>query len=233
MAHWVLVLAVLVACKKKEEEPAPEPAPKSPSVGHSVTKVPDEPTAQAPAGSGSGSAPAHHEAAPADAAVTIDAPVYGGDGSPASRDSRGHIVPPGGPVFTGRGPECTDKIDHCLREGVYFSVGALVAGKLYRATPVFEFEGKWYNWFGRSESVDTAYKTKVAKAGELRAGDPVIWFIEDTKQWVSSEYDALTSSRWEAGIIESVSGATFRVKGWDRPVAIESARKLTERRKGS
>jgi hypothetical protein len=49
-------------------------------------------------------------------------------------------------------------------------------------------------------------------------------------KWLASEHDALTSSRWEVGVIDSVSGNTFKVLGWPDPVPIDTARVITERK---
>ena len=108
----------------------------------------------------------------------------------------------------------------------------LVAGKLYRATPVYEFEGKWYNWRGKEEDFAMRFKTKVGTRDTLHAGDPVIWFIDEnaSKKFVDNPYDALTSSRWEAGVIESVGADKIRVQGWTYgAVPIDTTRIIVEK----
>ena len=220
--RWVLiVLCVVAACKKKQPEAEAEAAPAKTS-GHSSTKTSDE------------AAQGTTAEAPQDAGVAVDAALYGGNGKPAYRDEKGHVHGPGGSVYMGRGPECTDKIDHCLRPGVWFAVGDLQPGKLYRATPVFELENKWWT-FREDEMTDhqALFKTKVVEQpSELQAGSPVIWLIEQnsSNKWLNSEHDALTSSRWEAGVIESVGASTFRVQGWANPVPFDTARVITDRR---
>jgi len=234
--HWAAVLlGLLIACKKKDQEPEPAPMPTAPSVGHSSTKIADveEPThgsdMRAVHGSGTGT--------PVDAGEAVDAPLFGGNGQPAGRDKNGHVRGPGGPLFMGRGPECTDKLDHCLREGVWFAVGNVQRGKLFRATPVFELEDKWWKFDGTEEdNFETAFKTKVVeKPEELKAGSPVIWLIDDNskRKWVNSEHDALTSSRWEAGVIERVGGDSFNVYGWPAGIPIDTARVIVQQKKRS
>lgn len=233
-----LVLILFAACKPKQE-PEPEPTPSGPPArGMSVTKMedPGEETDDGGAGrlenaSGRAGGSEGPTASGASDAGTVDAARFGGDGSPAHRDEEGRIRGPGGPVFMGRGDECNAERDHCLREGVWFAVGNLVAGKLYRAVPVFEFEDKWYNWRGKEESFAMRFKTKVGTRQTLHAGDPVIWFIDEnaSKKFVDNEYDALTSTRWEAGVIESIEGDQIRVKGWTYGmVPIDTTRVILE-----
>jgi hypothetical protein len=228
--RWAAIgLCLLIGCKKQEEPPPP--APTTPSVGHARIKpLPGEEEQ----GSGSGSAVAH---APGDAGGTADAPMYGGNGKPAGRDANGRVRGPGGPLFMGHGPECTEKTDHCLREGTWFAVGNVQKGKLFRATPVFEFEDKWWKFDGAEiDNFETAFKTKIVeKPEELKAGSPVIWLIDDNshRKWVNSEHDAATTSRWEAGVIERVSGATFTVYGWPGAIPNETARVIVQQKKRS
>lgn len=224
--RWVLIVvwfAFAVGCKKKQAEPEAAPAPSTPSVGHSSTQVSAEAETE------------HHAAeAPDDAGAVADAPLYGGNGKPAYRDEQGHVHGPGGPVYMGRGVECTDKVDHCLRPGVWFATAKVQPGKLYRATPAFELEGKWWS-FREDEVTDyqALFKTKVVEsASELQPGSPVVWLIDQnsSSKFLNSEHDALTSSRWEVGVIDSVSGNTFKVLGWPDPVPIDTARVITERK---
>jgi hypothetical protein len=223
--RWAaLVLCLFVACKQKEPEPEPAPAAAAPSVGHSSTKIRDR-------------AKPREERSGAKSAEADNKKHYGGDGKPAYRDERGEVHGPGGPIFMGRGPECTDKLDHCLRDGVWFAVGNVQQGKLYRATPVFEFEDKWWTFRGK-EASDWAmlFKTKIVEsASELSPGSPVIWLVAENSstKWLSSEYDALTSSRWEAGVIESVGTDSLKVYGWPNPVPIDTVRVIVDQKKSS
>lgn len=230
--RWVaVVLCFVVACKKKEPEPEATP-PATPSVGHSKTKITAD---ESPSEDHTAEKPRAAAEAPANAGgERPDAQLYGGNGQPAYRDENGRVRGPGGPAYMGRGVDCTDKIDHCLRDGVWFAVGNVQAGKLYRATPVFELEGTW--WTFREKEVDdwqTLFKTKVVEsASELTAGSPVIWLIEanSSAKWLNSEHDALTSSRWEAGVIESVGSTSFKVMGWHLPVPNDTARVIVDRK---
>jgi hypothetical protein len=132
----------------------------------------------------------------------------------------------------GKGPECTDKIDHCMRPNVWFACGKIVPGRLYRAVPVFEFEGSWYNYREKREEFSVLFKTKVVEnlADEVRVGQPIVWLIEDNieKKWVRSEWEALTSSRWECAIVESVAADSFKVKGWGYGIPADTARAIIE-----
>jgi hypothetical protein len=250
MGRLAIVLFVFaVGCKKQDEQAAEPELTATPSRGYSVTKMKgsaedgedahgdkdgdggsgDGATRAAVAGTGaSASGPLD---AGAGAAPTADAALFGGNGTPAHRDDEGRIRGPGGPVFMGRGPECNAERDHCMREGVWFAVDNLVAGKLYRATPMFELEDKWYTWRGKEESFAMRFRTKVGTKQTLRAGDPVIWFIDEnaSKKFVDNEYDALTSSRWSAGVVEAVEGDNIRVKGWTYGmVPIDTTRVILE-----
>jgi hypothetical protein len=248
MVRLTILLLLVVACKKKEE-PAPDPMPigEAPR-GHSVTTIKGSGEETEP-GSGDGSASGtgrfeklgsagasnddNVKATNAKLDAGIDAAPAGGNGSPPYMDDEGHLHGPGGPVFMGRGAECNAERDHCMREGVWFAVGNLVAGKLYRAVPVYEYEKKWYNWRGKEESFEMRFRTKVATRELLKAGDPVIFFIDEnaSKKFVDNEFDALTSSRWEAGVVESVGSDKIRVKGWTYgAVPIDTTRVIVERK---
>jgi hypothetical protein len=77
------------------------------------------------------------------------------------------------------------------------------------------------------------FKTKVGTKDKIRSGDPIIWFIDEnaSHKFVDNEYDALTSSRWEAGVVESVGGDKIRVKGWTYgAVPIDTTRVIIERK---
>lgn len=256
MSRLVMLLLLVSACKKKETQ-APDPQPAgsaaAPSRGMSVTKVKgsgdtDEPEGGSggrlaaaldrAAGSDTGDTPAptNTPPAPVDAGAAASAPedakqTYGGDGSPPYIDDAGYVKGPGGPLFMGRGAECNAERNHCLREPAWFAVGNLVAGKLYRAVPIFEFEKKWYNWRGKEEDFAMRLRTKVGTKETLRVGEPVIWFIDEnsSRKFVFNDYDAHTSSRWEAGVIESISGDKIRVKGWTYgAVPIDTTRIVVE-----
>src|ERR1041384_5384796 len=149
MRAFLLVLVLAVGCKKNPE-PAPDPTPTGPPPsGHSVTQIKDD----------DGSGKAHTGSGEA----TVDASLYGGNGKAAYRDDQGHLHGPGGPIFMGRGVEGTDKINHCLRDGVWFAVGNCKAGSLYRATRVFEFEDKWWSFRKDEPDYQMLLKTKVTK----------------------------------------------------------------------
>ena len=116
-------------------------------------------------------------------------PSGGGNGSPPYNDDDGHLHGPGGPVFMGRGGECTAERNHCQRDPAWFAVGNLVAGKLYRAVPVFEYNGKWHNWRGKEEDYARLLRTKVGTKDTLLPGQPVVWFVdESSKKFVDTEY---------------------------------------------
>lgn len=238
MRWLVLPLVFVIGCKKKEE-PAPDPMPSGPpATGHSVTKVNDDGSGA----TGSGDSGAHSSTTTAaagsgsaqESGPPADASLYGGNGKPAYKDDGGHVHGPGGPIYMGRGPECTDAIDHCLRDGVWFAVGTIRPGSMYRATPSFEFDGKWWDFSEREVECQELFKTKVTKGDDLQPGDPVVWLVEENQkfEWLNNEMDSLTSSRWEAGIIEEgASGGKFKVKGWNYAVRVDSARAVVERKK--
>jgi hypothetical protein len=198
-----------------------------------VTKVHDD-------GEGSGSAKAHAAVGSGsdEAAEIPDAKpgqVVGGNGSPAFRDPQGHVHGPGGPIFMGHGVDCDAAHDHCMRPEVWFSVGNIVPGKLYRALPVFTFEDKWWTWRGQEDSPIKLYRTKLAGKDPVPANTPIVFFSAETSstKWLDSEYEALTSSRWEAGVTESASvgGPTgaVKVKGWG-DVQTDTVRVIVEAR---
>lgn len=236
---------LLIGCK---DPPPPEP-PAAPIVmGHSTTKVANQTSKPAapPLGDAgvAGDAgvvgdaapvPLDDGMAPVDAAVAGEAaPRIGGNGSPAYRDASGQVRGPGGPVFMGHGPPCDLAHDHCLRPDVWFSVDNFVAGKLYRALPVFQFEDIWYDWRGREVSPTKLYRTKAAGDSLIRAGTEVIVFSSETAsrdRWVDSEHEALTSSRWVAGVTESASKkGMVRIKGL-ADVSVETVRLITGARR--
>lgn len=155
---------------------------------------------------------------------------WGGDGSPPSRDEAKRPRGPGGPVFMGKGEPCTNKIDHCMRPGVWFAASDVTAGKLFRGTPVFELEGKWWNWRGDEADYKFLFKTKVAtSASDIFVGKPIVWLVEDSgRKWLDNEHDMLTTSRWSVGVVESIDGETIRVKGWSGNVSLDTIRVIVE-----
>jgi hypothetical protein len=130
----------------------------------------------------------------------------------------------------GRGEPCTNKIDHCMRPGVWFAADNVIAGKLFRGTPVFTLDGKWWNWRGDEQSYKFLYRTKVAdNASEIVVGKPMIWLMEESgHKWLDNEHDMLTTSRWSVGIVESVNGDTIRVTGWSAGISLDTARVIVE-----
>jgi hypothetical protein len=261
---FLLLLLAACPKKEKEAELEPLGSDQAPPAGRSVTKVEEDGStggsglkgklqamAEDKDGSGALSKPASNKdrpPAPApDAAVTPPAAgstttvtkagekkKFGGDGSPPYYDDEGHIHGPGGPVFMGRGPECNAERDHCMRPGVWFAVDNLVSGKMYRATPIFEHEKKWYTWRGKEAEFQYRLKTKLATKDTLKVGDPVVWFIDEnsSKKWVDNEYDALTSSRWTSGFVQEWVGSDrVRVAGWTYGlVPLDTIRVIVERK---
>ncbi len=226
-----LLLAIcLLGCKKHENQEPPPAPPSEPSRGHSFTPFKDGgPGSAGSAEEGSSAAAA---AAPDDAAPTADARLYGGDGSPARRDDQGHIHGPGGAVFMGKGVPCDASRDHCMREGVWFAADSVRPGSLFRAVPAFQFEGKWYDWRGNDVEPGKLFKTELATIDTIKVGSPVVLLVPETSSepWLESEYDALTTSRWDVAYVDSVnrSAKTFRVKGWPDFLSIDVARVITE-----
>ena len=223
----LLIVTCLFGCKKKVREMATE-LPPTPSTGHSITHLKDAAaTADNASGSGSGSGSGSD-------ALVDGGPKLGGNGMAAYRDSNGRVHGPGGPINMGRGPDCDAAHDHCMRDGGWFAAGNYVQGKLYRATPCFEFEGKWYNW--RGDAIDDGgklFKTRVAKPADIHAGEPIVSFTPEDNprdKWVNTEYDALTSSRWDAVVPDSVNAAakTFTTKAWPDPIDMDTARVIVE-----
>lgn len=230
IASSLLVLASGCDKLRKKSEPAPEPGAGSEvphASGHSVTKL-KELDAGTPHGAGSNATPTINNVP-----IKNGGHMMGGDGGPAVRADDGRIHGPGGPVFMGVGVDCDAAHDHCLREGVWFSVNNIQPGKLYRALPVFEFEKKWWTWRGEpTEPTGKLYKTQIAGNATLVPGTSVIWFSTETsdKKWADSEYEAMTSSRWEAGVIESQRSPTVvMIKGWG-PASLDTIRLITETR---
>ena len=222
-------IVALAGCDKLRKKHEPDPTPVSnepPKTGHSVTVLKED----AATGSASGSA---HAATGTGSGSGKPVHLMGGDGSPAARADDGRIHGPGGPVFMGRGLTCNAEHDHCLRDGVWFSVNNIQAGKLYRALPVFEFEKKWWTWRGEpADDPVKLYKTQIAGNAKLAPGTAVIWYSSETSdsKWADSEYEALTSSRWEAGVVDSQQSATVvMIKGFGA-APLDTIRLITETR---
>ncbi len=224
---WLLgALVVAAGCKKKPQE-APKDAaavvkPKHKHVHHEDDETPIEVPDGSGSGSGSGS----------------DDGDGGGSGSGsaqstagAHRDPNGAIHGPGGPIYEGRGKLCDAAANHCQRDG-WFTAEDYAPGKFYRATPSFQFEGKWYNYLGE-EVEGKGFRTEVAKPSTLKVGKPVIVFTRDNDQldkFTDVEYDALTSSRWKMVVVDQITGGWFGVRGWDDKFPIDTARVVVEQK---
>ena len=121
MRWLVLPLIFVVACKKKEEPAADPPPSGPPATGHSVTKVKDDGTGAT--GSGSENAGGHSSTtntaagSAQESGPPADASLYGGNGKPAFKDDGGHVHGPGGPIYMGRGPDCTLFTPECTPPG--------------------------------------------------------------------------------------------------------------------
>jgi hypothetical protein len=223
MRSLVIASAVLALCGcKKAEPPADDPPPTgSAKVGHGTFKTHGTP--ENPGSDTAGSAEATADPPPP---TTDDEDV----GKPPYRDDSGHLHGPGGPVNMGSGPDCDAGRNHCLRKGVWFAAHNIESGRQFRATPSFTFENKWYDFEGNP--VDTGgklYMTKPVGNDPISAGQQVIYFSSenDDSKWANSEYDALTSSRWEAGVVESVSGDKIRISSWG-DVPKDTIREITQ-----
>jgi hypothetical protein len=136
----------------------------------------------------------------------------------------------------GKGANCDAAHNHCMRDGVWFSASNYVQGKLFRATPAFELEGKWYDFRGEPiEDGTKLFKTRVAKIEDVRAGEPIVFFKPEDNprdKWVNVEEEALTSSRWDVGVPDSVNSATrtFTTKAWPDPIDVDTARVIVEQK---
>lgn len=241
----IAFVLLLLACNKKEAPPEPEPVPTTGARGHSVTKLKEQGSEETPEqpreGSGSttvtAAATAEIHAGTGNQPAEIDAGAVDNKNKPAYRDDQNRVHPPGGPIFMGRGADCTPERDHCLRAGAWFASGPYRPGALFRATPVFEFEGKVWTFRGdelRPDEYAWLLKTTVATTSDVRVGEPIVWLIRsssDQKIFLNNENDALTSSRWDVGVVDSVGSDFIRVKGWDSNIPIESVRVVTEKKK--
>jgi hypothetical protein len=230
-ARGVLVRALVISgvvlgagCKKKEREMATE-LPSTPSSGHSVTHFKDAPEAE-------GSAEVVASGSPPAAIDAAEAPKS--SGAQGYRDPDGRIHGPGGPVNMGSGPNCDAEHNHCQRGDAWFFANNVVPGKLYRATACFEFEGKWYTWRGDEvEKGGKLFRTRVAKPEDLQVGKPIVFFAPESDprdKWVDSEYEGLTSSRWDVGVPETVNPAakTWGTRAWPDPIDDDVARAIVE-----
>jgi hypothetical protein len=223
----IAIALCLFGCKKHEPVDPPSDPPAEPSRGHSITPFKD-------AGHADGTeqaADATEDAGATDAA-TADAPLFGGNGAPAYRDQQGRVHGPGGPVYMGRGVPCDASRDHCLREGVWFAADNYDSKHLFRALPVFEFEKTWWNWRGAEIESGKLFKTERATLDKIRAGAPVVVWLPDTDSapWAENEYEALTSSRWDVAVVQSVnrSAKTFRIPSWPDALPIDNARVIVQ-----
>ena len=236
MVTLACAIAALAGCDKlrKKHEPDPEPVASNapPKSGHSVTHLKED-AAVATGSSTTHVTPATGGSASAPGAGSGSAEhLVGGDGSPAHRGDDGRLHGPGGAVFMGRGVTCDAAHDHCLRDGVWFSVSNIQPGKLYRALPVFEFEKKWWSWRGEPDEPVKLYKTQIAGNARIAPGTSVIWFSNENTgpKWADSEYEALTSSRWEAGVVERQDSPTVvEIQGFG-PTPLDTIRLITETR---
>ncbi|HEY3804743.1 MAG TPA: hypothetical protein VGL61_19150 [Kofleriaceae bacterium] len=228
MRSLVLVWSVvaLLGCKKQPKpDDDPPPVGSAKTTGHASFRMHGSDSGSGDVAAGSNTTQA---SAGSDGSGSGSAEDDGG--KPAYRDEDGHVHGPGGPVFMGESTNCDATRDHCLRKSVWFAAGNIEHGRQFRAVPAFQFEKAWYTW--RGEPVDSGaklYKTKVVGKGSLTVGQPVIYFSsenDDTK-WVDSEYESLTSSRWEAGVIESVNGEKVRISSWG-DVPKDTIRVITE-----
>ncbi len=162
---------------------------------------------------------------------TGGAKKWGGNGAPAFRDEANVPQGPGGPMNRGKGEPCTDKIDHCMRPGVWFAVSGVMAGRQFRATPAFELDSQWWTWYGRPADYQFLFKTKVVeKPSEVVVGQTIVWLVQEDprRRWVENDFDTLTTSRWTSGVVESVDDSSFKVKGWSGPIAFDTARVIVE-----
>lgn len=237
MRRTVILAALIAFCgcdklRKKHEDAGQQTqgSAEPPKTGHSVTKLKAD-AGVGSGGSGKGSAGSAHAGSGQGSAKAEH--LMGGDGSPPYRADDGRVHGPGGPVFMGRGVACDAAHDHCLRDNVWFSVNSIQPGKLYRALPVYEFEKQWYTWRGDlADPPVKLYKTQIAGNAKVPAGTSIIWFSAETSdgKFVNSEYEALTSSRWEAGVVESQQSASvLMVKGFGA-VSLDTVRLITEQR---
>ncbi len=197
---------------KKQPKPDDEPAAPAGSaqIGHAKIHVHGNGDSDNPDTGSAGTA--------ASAGATVDAAENDGvAGKPPYRDDSGHVHGPGGPVDMGESSACDTSRNHCMRQPAWFAASEIERGRQFRATPAFLFEKAWYDWRGEPiERGGKLYSTRLAGNDAIAAGTKVIFFEADTddSKFADSEFDALTSSRWEAGVVESSSGSNVRVSSW-------------------
>jgi hypothetical protein len=219
IAVSVAGIALAFAGCKKQPKPDEAPAPPAGSaqIGHAKIHMhgsntnngDDDPDNPQPPGS-----------AATTAATTDNGSGQQDDGvagKPAYRDDSGHVHGPGGPVDMGESSACDVSRNHCLRKPAWFAASEIERNRQFRATPAFLFEKAWYDW--RGQPIDRGgkvYSTRAAGNEPIAVGTKVIFFEADTddSKFADSEYDSLTSSRWEAGVVESSSGNNVRVSSW-------------------
>jgi hypothetical protein len=200
-------------CKK---QPKPDDKPATPAgsaqIGHAKIHVHSDTPDMGSAGTTAAAT------ATATAGATPDAAESDGvAGKPSYRDDSQSIHGPGGPVDMGDETPCDSSRNHCMRQPAWFAASEIERGRQFRATPAFLFEKAWYDW--RGQPIDKGgklYSTRVAGNAAIAAGTKVIFFEADTddSKFADSEYEALTSSRWEAGVVDSSSGSNVRVSSW-------------------
>ncbi len=208
--------------------PARDTAPVPTKPTTAPAPAPTKPTADAPPAPLFG-APPPPPPPPAAPPPPPAAKHYGGNGAPPYRDGEGRVHGPGGPVFMGTGEPCTAKIDHCMRPGVLFSADNVKAGSLYRGVPVFQFENKWWSWWGEAVEPKHLFRTAtVDKADQIEVGKPVVFFSEEGHdRFLDSEYEMLRSSRWEVGVVGAVGTDSIKIKGWG-DVPLDTVRRIVE-----
>jgi len=162
-------------------------------------------------------------------ATTGEPKRWGGNGAPPYRDADNRVHGPGGPVFMGRGVPCTNKLDHCMRPGVWFAADNVIAGSLFRGVPVFQFENAWWTWRGDAAQQKRLFRTAVVdKPDQLQVGKPVVFFVDEGgERFLDNESDMLTSSRWSVGVVDAVSADSVHIQGWDK-VALDTIRMIVE-----
>jgi len=129
----------------------------------------------------------------------------------------------------GRGELCTAARDHGLREGVWFAADNVVAGKLFRGVPVFEFENAWWTWRGQPAEPKRLFRTAIVeKPEQIEVGAPVVFFAEEGRdKFLDCEYDMLTSSRWSVGVVAAIGAESIQIKGWG-DVPLDTVRRIVE-----
>ena len=216
-----------VATTDAAPAPTPAPGPASAPTSHptsDASAAPGKPTADAPPAPLFGGPPAPQPPAPAPPAKH-----HGGNGAAPYRDGEGRVHGPGGPVYMGKGELCTAQIDHCMRPGVLFSADNYKPGAMYRGVPVFKFENKWWSFWGEPVEPKHLFRTAtVDKPEQIEVGKPVVFFSEEGHdRFLDSEFEMLTSSRWEVGVVESVGTDKIKISGWG-DVPLDTVRRIVE-----